>query len=50
MMPLGRKDQSSTRQWDDGPGCEATQANPKKLDRFEISALKVNFLILECKG
>ena len=34
---------------EDDLGCEASQAYPKLLDRFEISTAKVDSLILECK-
>ena len=49
MLPLGRMDRSLTsRMMEDDPGCEASQAYPKLLERFEISAPKVKSLILEC--
>ena len=49
MLPLGRMDRSLTsRMMEDDIGCEASQAYPKLLERFEISAPKVKSLILEC--
>ena len=49
MLPLGRMDRSLTpRMMEDDRGCEASQAYPKLLERFEISAPKVKSLILEC--